>query len=123
MATSRSRLNIDNVKDVTVVGFTANAILDTLHIQQMGDELYELVDKQSRRKIVLDFAEVKFLSSQALGVLLTMRRKADQVKGTVVIAGLRKELQKVFTITNLEKLFTFYPDKDAALSDFGITAI
>ena len=105
-----------------MVGFTANAILDTLHIQQMGDELYELVDKQSRRKIVLDFADVKFLSSQALGVLLTMRRKADQVKGNVVITGLRKELQKVFTITNLEKLFTFYPDKEAALSDFGVAS-
>ena len=116
----QSRVQMQKVQDVTVVGFTASAILDTLHIQQIGDELYGLVDKNAGGRIVLNFAEVKFLSSQALGVLLTMRRKAEQAKTTVVIAGLRKELQKVFKITNLEKLFTFHKTKDDALEAFGV---
>ncbi len=76
----QSRVQMQKVQDVTVVGFTASAILDTLHIQQIGDELYGLVDKNAGGRIVLDFADVKFLSSQALGVLLTMRRKAEQAK-------------------------------------------
>lgn len=118
---AQSRLAVQRFQNVTVVGFTATAILDTLHIQQIGDELYDVIDKNAGGNLILDFSEVKFLSSQALGVLLTVRKKAEVAKVRIVIAGLRKELQKVFKITNLEKLFKFHATKEDALAAAGVT--
>jgi anti-sigma B factor antagonist len=114
------RLVIQKIKDVTVVNFNDPSILDPAHIEQIGAELYDLIDKLDRRKLVLDFSDVQFLSSQTLGVLVTMRRKADAAKSKVVIAGLRPELYKIFKITRLESLFSFFPDEQQALQSFGV---
>lgn len=114
----RPTLKVTQSEGVTVVGFRDASILDVVTIQRIAAELYELVEVQQRRKIVLDFAAVRFLSSQALGVLLTLRRKAEKAGATVALAGIRPELLRVFQITNLDKLFPFFsaaPDAVQAL--------
>ena len=113
-------LNIQTFKDATVVNFGATTILDTSLIERIGQELYKLVEVLDKRKIVLDFAEVKFLSSSALGMLLNLRSKAASAKGQVVICGLRDDLHKVFKITRLDKLFEFFETEEKALNAFGI---
>jgi anti-anti-sigma factor len=115
------RLLIHPLRDVTVVTFSDASILDTQQVQQIGQQLFDLVDKQARRKIVLDFEKVRFLSSSALGILITLRKKADAIKAKVVFCNLRDELRKVFKITNLEKMFEFYESEEKALGVFGVT--
>jgi anti-anti-sigma factor len=78
------------------------------------------VEKQDHRKLVLDFVAVRFMSSQALGVLLQLKRAVDVVHGRIVIAGIRPDLHKVFKITNLNKLFTFVDEMDKGLAEFGV---
>jgi len=116
-----SRLLIHPIRDVTIVNFQDASILDTAQIEQIGETLYDLVDNRSHRKIILDFAKVQFLSSSALGVLITLRKKSEAIKGTVVICSLKKDLRKVFKITRLDKLFEFYDDEAKALERFGIS--
>jgi anti-sigma B factor antagonist len=115
-----SDLVVQKYKDVTVVDFQNAAVLDSANIDAMGRSLLALVEKQDNRKIVLDFANLRFMSSQALGVLLQLKKAIDGVKGRVIIAGIRPELHKVFKITNLHKLFTFSENLDAALGEFGV---
>lgn len=115
-------LFIHPIRDVTIVNFNETAILDTVQIQQLGEELYELVDAQARRKVVLDFSNVKFLSSSALGVLITMQKKAKEIKGRLLLCGLKPDLRKVFKITSLEKLFEFFETEEQALNAFGVTS-
>jgi len=115
------KLLIHPLRDVTVVNFVDASILDAQQVQQLGQELFDLVDKQARRKIVLDFEKVRFLSSSALGVLITLRKKTDAIKAKIVFCNLRDELRKVFKITNLEKMFEFYKREEKALSVFGVT--
>ncbi len=120
---SAPRLLIHPVRDVTVVTINESSILDTLQVQQIGEELYHLVDAKALRKIVLDFANVKFLSSSALGVLLTLRKKSAAIKGQIVLCGLRPDLRKVFKITNLDKLFEFHETEEQALGTFGVSTV
>jgi anti-sigma B factor antagonist len=119
----RSNLLVQTIRAVTVVNFGDATILDSLHIERIGQELYELVDRFDRRQIVLDFSGVRFLSSQALAVLLTLRRKLEAVKGRVVICGLRSDLREIFRITKLEKIFEFQPDEERALNVFGVSGL
>jgi anti-anti-sigma factor len=112
-------LVVDN-EGVIVNSFNDSSILDTATIEQLGRDLYQYPDVQHKQKLVLDFSNVKFLSSHALGILLTLNKKLAAIKGTLAICGLRSELMKVFTITSLDKMFKFYPDDAAALKSFGI---
>lgn len=113
-----SRLLVQGIGDVTIVNFIDASILDMAHIQKIADELYSLVDERDKRKLILDFSAVKFLSSQMLGVLLTMQKKVKGLKGKMCFCSLKPELQKVFQITGLEKLFEFYGDETKALNAF-----
>lgn len=109
-------LRLEVADGVTVVSFKDASILDAMVIQRIGRELYKLVEDDQRRKIVLDFSEVRFLSSQALGVLLTLRRKADRSGAKIALAAIRPELAKVFKLTNLDQLFEFHNDRETAVS-------
>ena len=117
---ANARLLLQPIRDVTVVTFQDSSILDTLQVEAIGQELFALVDDKACRKLVLDFANVKFLSSSALGVLINLRKKADAIKGQIILCGLRADLKKVFEITRLDKLFKFREDENKALADFGI---
>ena len=118
---SNNTLMIHAIRDATIVNFADASILDAQQVQRVGQELFDLIDKQAHRKIVLDFGRVRFLSSSALGILITLRKKADAIKARVVFCNLRNDLRKVFKITNLEKMFEFYGSEDEAMAVFGVT--
>ncbi len=103
-----------------MVSFQNVSVLDSANIEALGRSLLDLIEKQDCRKLVLEFSAVKFMSSQALGVLLQLKRAMDPIKGQVIIAGIRPELHKVFKITNLNKLFKFHDDLDHALQEFNV---
>ena len=113
-------LIIQTYKDVTVVNFQNVSVLDSANIESLGRNLLDLVQKQDLRKIVLEFSAVRFMSSQALGVLLQLKKALDPLKGKVVIVGIRPELSKVFKITNLNKIFSFHNELDQALQEFNV---
>jgi anti-anti-sigma factor len=113
------RLLVTTHDDLAVVGFADTSILDTVQIDDIGRQLNALVEKQGCRRVLLDFANVKFLSSATLGVLLTLRRKCDEAKGRLAIAALRMDLYRVFQVTRLDGMFEFYPDRDAAACALG----
>jgi anti-sigma B factor antagonist len=69
--------------------------------------------------MVVDFSGVKFFSSQTLGVLIDARKKMAAIKANIVISGINPQLYRVFKITNLDKLFSFYPDAQTAISELG----
>jgi anti-anti-sigma factor len=115
-----SQLIIHPVEDAKVVNFRYNSILDSGVIESMADELYALVDEQAVRKLVLDFSEIKFISSQALGALITLKGKAEAIKGQIAVCGVRPELLRIFKIMNLQKFFKFHGTEQEALASFSV---
>jgi anti-anti-sigma factor len=115
----QNELLITPYKDVTVVSFQNVSVLDSANIEALGQALMNLVEKQDTRKLILEFTAVRFMS-QALGVLLQLKKSLDPVHGKVVIVGIRPELYKVFRITNLHKMFSFHDDLDKALQEFNV---
>ena len=120
---SPSKLRIRAVEDVTVVCFQESSILDTQLIHDIADELDQLIEAGGNKKLLLDFTEVKFFSSSALGVLVTLSKKMAEIEGQLVICALAGELIKVFKITNLDKLFNFADDEDQALQMLGVISV
>jgi anti-sigma B factor antagonist len=114
----RRRLELEEVGDVTVVNFVDKKILDEQNIQIIGEQLFDLVDNQGKKKLLLNFGNVEFLSSAALGKLITLNKKSQTSGGKLVMCKIAKEIMEVFEITKLDKLFKIYPDEQAALQAF-----
>ena len=119
--TAPNRLVMYPIRDALIVVFSEPMVLDALQVQQIGDELYNLVDGRACRKLILDLSKVQMLSSAALGVLVNLKKKSDAIKGKVVLCGVRKEPMKVFQITHLNKVFDIKANEEEALAVFGLT--
>ncbi|MBE0628095.1 MAG: STAS domain-containing protein, partial [Burkholderia vietnamiensis] len=89
-------------------------------IDAIARELYAIIDEKASRKIVLDFSGVKFLASQAVGVLITLKKKADAIKGEVAICSMPDEIKRVFKIMNLARMFNFFDGEKAALESLNV---
>lgn len=114
------QLVVQNISGVVVVNFGGTSLLDASAIEAVGRQLYELVDDQARRKILLDFSSVRFLSSSMLGVLVRLHKKAVAIGGRLALLGLQPKLLKVFKITRLDKVFDIYDDEGEAFRSFGV---
>jgi anti-sigma B factor antagonist len=53
-------------------------ILDEQNIQLIGEQLFALVDNDKKKKIVLDFSNVDYLSSAALGKIIALNNKVKK---------------------------------------------
>ncbi len=114
----RRRLEVEHIGDVTVVNFVDRKILDEQNIQIIGEQLFSLVDEEGWRKILLNFSNVEYLSSAALGKLITLNKKLQAVGGRLILCNIDPQIYEVFEITKLNKLFTIHKDEQSALQAF-----
>jgi anti-sigma B factor antagonist len=118
MASSTRRLDIEEIGDITIAKFIDKKILDENNIQVIGNQLFGLIDEERRLKIILDFSNVEYLSSAALGKLITMEKKVKAAKGKLRLCCIRPEIYEVFAITKLNRLFKICEDQERALEGF-----
>jgi len=116
--TTHQRLSVQVVADVSIVNFVDRKILDEANIQELGRELFHLVEEEQRKKLLLNFSNVEFLSSAALGKLITLDKKIKKVGGTLKLSNIRPEIYEVFAITRLNRLFDIKDDEADALAAF-----
>jgi anti-sigma B factor antagonist len=114
----RRRLEVEQIGDVTVVNFVDRKILDEQNIQIIGDQLFSLVDHDGLRKLLLNFGNVEYLSSAALGKLITLNKKLQGVGGRLVLCNIDPQIYEVFEITRLDKFFNIQKEEQAALQAF-----
>src|SRR5262249_54104421 len=114
----RRRLEVEDLGDVTVVSFTDRKILDEQNIQIIGEQLFSLVDESGRKKLLLNFGNVEYMSSAALGKLITLNKKVQTAGGRLVLCNIDPQIKEVFEITKLDKLFVIKADEQEALQVF-----
>ncbi len=114
----RKRLEVEDSGEVTVVNFVDKKILDEQNIQTIGDQLFQLVDKLGRTKLLLNFGNVEYLSSAALGKLITLNRKVNNKRGQLILCNISEQIYEVFEITKLNKVFQIEKTEQEALQLF-----
>ena len=99
----------DNVTLGTIVG---TQVLDGTHTDDFGREACTYVKGKPGLNLLLDFRNITYLSSAALTELLRIREALQGEGGKLRLCCLSCEIQRVFRITNLEKLFHIHGEED-----------
>jgi anti-sigma B factor antagonist len=115
---TKNRIDIEEISGITVVKLLEKKILDEANIEELGRELFALVETNGHRKLILEFSDVEYLSSAALGKLITLHKKVGAAKGKLVLCGIVKEIHEVFKITQLDRILTICADLDGAIAKF-----
>lgn len=89
-------------------------------LKQQIEALFE----QGRYRLVLDLAQLEYISSPGLRVLIEARKHAREWKitdlegGDIRIANLPPRIKEVFDLTGFTSLFELYDDVTAAVGSF-----
>ncbi|HLP84805.1 MAG TPA: STAS domain-containing protein [Phycisphaerales bacterium] len=70
-------------------------------------------------RIAIDLSQVEMMGSQALGMLINMRKEVAAKKGKLVLCGVNSDILDALKITKLAALFTIVKDKPAAIAALG----
>ena len=108
-------VEITTQSQVSVVSFKAASISDTEEINAISQKITDYIEESKPPKLIFNFEQVKFFSSQVLGMLLNIRSKTSAYNGEVIIIAINPQLHRVFKITNLDKIFRFFPDVKSAI--------
>ncbi|MFO7973104.1 MAG: STAS domain-containing protein [Candidatus Hydrogenedentota bacterium] len=111
-------VTFETVDNITVGHIGAASVLDAVNVTQFGNEVLEFVKKHPGINLMLNFANVDYLSSAVLTELLRINQAVQDARGNLRLCGLKNEVRKVFEITNLDKIFTIYGDYQQALKRF-----
>lgn len=107
-------------ENTAVVVFKSATISNAEQIAVISRRIKEFIDSNHPKKVIFDFGEVKFFSSLMLGLLLETRSKLQPYNGEVTISKINPQLHRVFRITNLDKIFRFFPDRKSALEAMSV---
>jgi anti-sigma B factor antagonist len=81
-------LLVQEVDGWTVIEFKTASLMDAAELDRIAKAIYPIVDEQDKRLLVLDFTAVRYLSSQAIGILLTLNRKLRALeRSQLVLCG------------------------------------
>ncbi|MHC4456298.1 MAG: STAS domain-containing protein [Planctomycetota bacterium] len=108
-------IEITDEDNVAVVSFKTASIIDANEIRDACQEVQEFIDGNHPSRLVFDFEGVKFFSSHLLGLLLEVHAKVQAYSAEVVISAINPQLHRIFRITNLDKVFSFFPDREKAV--------
>lgn len=100
---------------IGIVSFETASICNPESIAEFSKIITKFIGDNQLKKVVFDFGNVKFFSSNLLGTLLNMRAKLKSSNGKIVLSSINPQLHRVFKITNLDKIFEFYPSSIVAI--------
>jgi anti-anti-sigma factor len=82
------------------------------------EPLYELMEKEGHKRILLNFQNVRFISSAPIGVLINLNKKAQALGGKVKFCCLDPDIVDIFRLTSVLQLFDIYDTEEDAIASF-----
>jgi anti-anti-sigma regulatory factor len=112
-SSSRRWLQIEPVGDVSVVKFTQPDILDLEVIRVVGEQLLGLADEG--RQVVLDFGQVKRLSTALVGKVVALHKRLNELGGQLALCQVAPHLREALELLKLPRLVPIYGEEREAL--------
>ena len=78
-----------------------------------------MIADEGNVKLVIDLGEVSYLNSSALGVLISAHANYAKREGIIKLCRLNKNIENLFVITKLSKIFDSYPSQMEAVASFS----
>ncbi len=120
MAAIKPKINIDYTGSATVVSFTDERILEEKDISELQEAIMSLIESDSGKiKLILDFRNVRFLSSAVLGLLIRVSKRVHEREGRLKLCQINPKIYEIFKITRLTKTFDIYSDVESAAEDMS----
>ncbi|MHC4153986.1 MAG: STAS domain-containing protein [Planctomycetota bacterium] len=119
MAEVKPKILVEYAEEATIVTLADERILAEEDIQALREAIMSIIEQAGRISMILDFRNVRFLSSAVLGLLIRVSKKIYESGGVLKLCNIDKKILEVFRITRLNKIFDIHRDLESALGSFS----
>ena len=117
MADIKPRISVEYSTNAVIVSFTDEKILEDKDINALQESIMSVIDQSEKINLILDFRNVKFLSSAVLGLLIRISKRVYESEGHLRLCNINPKIYEIFKITRLTKTFDIYKDIESATED------
>ncbi|MPT22450.1 MAG: anti-sigma factor antagonist [Starkeya sp.] len=109
-------IHIDRIVEGAVVVTAVKGRLDSSSSPKLEEFL---IDAAPSGTVLLDFAELTYISSAGLRVVLKATKMLRGAGGTLAVCGLIPQVHEVFDVSGFSSLIPIHPSREAALATLG----
>jgi len=117
----RPNIGVEYTEHAAIVVIYKEKLLDGGDIRLLEESIMNLINQGGRINVILDFRNVKFLSSAVLGLLIRIRKGICAKQGQLRLCNINPRNYEVFEITGLIGIFDIYTDLASAKADLTLT--
>ncbi|MBN1361257.1 MAG: STAS domain-containing protein [Sedimentisphaerales bacterium] len=102
---SSQEISVENGADVTIVILEERNILEDRQIRKLERALIPIIRTNPDKRLVLNLAKVRFVSSSLLGLLVRVDKRLLEAGGHLQLSNLDGKMRRVLEITRLARVF------------------
>ena len=114
----RLKLDIEQLDDILLVRFHGE--LDHHASEDVKTRLEEALKNPDIKKLVFNFADLSFMDSSGLGVILGRYKTMAQKEGTLIVCAANPIVKKVLELSGIMKILPVLDKETDALSYLGV---
>ena len=119
MASIRPRISVGYAENAVIITFTDEKILEEKDIRAIQESITPVVEQTEPINLILDFCNVRFLSSAVLGLLIRISKKIYERDSQLRLCNINPKLYEIFKITRLTKVFDICQDVQDAIESLS----
>jgi anti-sigma B factor antagonist len=102
--------------EIALITFTLPSITEEENVELLGQELYALFEKYDYQKLAVNLEGVRYVTSAAVGKLISLHRKLHRLGGMLVICNIGERVAEVLRTSRLIDYFHVADDVDGAIA-------
>ena len=114
MAAIKPGISVEYSENATIMRFTDEKILEDHDIKTLSESIMSVIEQAERINLILDFSNVRFLSSAVLGLLIRVSKRIYEREGQLGLCNIHPKIYEIFKITRLTKTFDIYNSIESA---------
>ena len=116
---SSNHVKISEQDNIVIATPSAQELSEESHTEQLGKYLFDLVEQYNCRNLVLDLSGVGYVTSFALGKMISLHRKIHRHGGKLVLCHVCGVLSDILTNSRLVTYFNISDNVQAAVAEFS----
>jgi anti-anti-sigma factor len=107
--------NIEEKGDIVIIRVTGR--LDAASSPQLEKKIHSIIDT-GHFKLILNLADVEYLSSAGMRLMLSLSKKLKNLEGKVVACHINDEVMEVIKMAGFNQVLEIYPTEEECFSHF-----
>ena len=108
------QIEVGEVEDKVILAIEGR--LDAASSPVLEKKLNDLLE-ENRKKIILDFSNVEYLSSAGIRLLLAFTKKLKAQEGNLVIFSIGEDIMEIIKMAGFESILNIYATQEQALQN------